>query len=119
MPPAAGAPAQRTHPERWLYGHHAVAAALANPARRWRRLAILAGQEEAAAALIAGARARRRGDGEPLSVLDRVALTALLPHGAVHQGWALDADPLEQPDLDTLLDNVGRAEPAVIILLDQ
>jgi 23S rRNA (guanosine2251-2'-O)-methyltransferase len=117
--PAAATPGSRAHPERWLYGHHAVAAALANPARRWRRLAILAGQEEAAAALIAGARARRRGDGEPLTVLERGALAALLPHGAVHQGWALDADPLEQPDLDTLLDNIGRADPAVIILLDQ
>jgi 23S rRNA (guanosine2251-2'-O)-methyltransferase len=106
-------------PERWLYGHHAVAAALANPERRWRRLAILAGQEEAAAALIAGAKAQRRGDGEQLAVLDRSALTALLPHGAVHQGWALDADPLEQPDLDSILDNIGRADPAVIILLDQ
>jgi 23S rRNA (guanosine2251-2'-O)-methyltransferase len=117
--PTAGPPAQRTHPERWLYGHHPVAAALANPTRRWRRLAILAGQEEAAAALIGGAQARRRGDGEALTVLDRTALAALLPHGAVHQGWALDADPLEQPDLDTLLDTIGRAEPAVIILLDQ
>lgn len=117
--PGAAAPRPRGHPERWLYGHHAVAAALANPARRWRRLAVLAGQEETAASLIAGARARRRGDGEPVTVLDRGALTALLPHGAVHQGWALDADPLEQPDLDTLLDNIGRTEPAVIILLDQ
>ncbi len=52
-------------------------------------------------------------------MLDRGALAALLPHGAVHQGWALDADPLEQPDLDTLLDTIGRADPAVIILLDQ
>jgi 23S rRNA (guanosine2251-2'-O)-methyltransferase len=118
-PSAAPGPPHRTHPERWLYGHHPVMAALANPARRWRRLAVLADHEEAAAALIAGAQARRRGDGEPLTVLDRGALTALLPHGAVHQGWALDADPLEQPDLDTLLDTIGRADPAVIILLDQ
>lgn len=117
--PSSATSAPRTHPERWLYGHHAVAAALANPARRWRRLAILAGQEEAAATLIAGAKARRRGDGEALAVLDRGALTALLPQGAVHQGWALDADPLEQPDLDALLDTIGRADPAVIILLDQ
>jgi 23S rRNA (guanosine2251-2'-O)-methyltransferase len=118
-PPAGATPAPRTHPERWLYGHHAVAAALANPHRRWRRLTILPGQEEAAAALIAGAKAQRRGDGEPLAVLDRGKLAALLPQGAVHQGWALEADPLEQPDLDTLIDDIGRADAAVIIVLDQ
>lgn len=107
------------HPERWLYGRHAVAAALANPVRRWRRLAVLAGQEAEAAALIAAAGARRLGDGDPVAVLDRAGFAALLPANAVHQGWALDAEPLPQPDLDTVLDRAAGAARAVIVLLDQ
>src|SRR5438093_245343 len=101
------------HPARergagWLYGRHVVTAALANPQRRWRRLAILAGQEEEAAGLIAGAQAERRGSGEPVQVVDRAAFNLLLPEGAVHQGWALAVEPLEPADLDDVL----RAAPA-------
>ncbi|MGH7092589.1 MAG: 23S rRNA (guanosine(2251)-2'-O)-methyltransferase RlmB, partial [Stellaceae bacterium] len=93
--------------------------ALANPARSWRRLAVVIGQETEAASLIAAARARRLGDGEPLAVLDRPALAALLPANAVHQGWALDAEPLPQPELNAVLDRLPAEGRAVIVLLDQ
>jgi 23S rRNA (guanosine2251-2'-O)-methyltransferase len=105
--------------ERWLYGRHAVAAALANPERRWRRLAVLAAQEDEAGTLIAGARAERRGDGEPLRVLDRHDLAALLPDDAVHQGLALEVEPLEPPELDDVLRGAELAARAVIVVLDQ
>src|SRR5437763_1658569 len=81
----------------------AGAAALANPARRWRRLIALAGYETEAAALVAAALAERRGGGDPVQVLDRVAVAALLPDGAVHQGFALEAEPLAPADLDDVL----------------
>jgi 23S rRNA (guanosine2251-2'-O)-methyltransferase len=96
-----------------------VAAALANPARRWRRLAILAGQEREAAALIAGARARRIGSGEPACVLDRAGFAGLLPEGAVHQGWALDAEPLSPPELEAVMEGAERAGRAIVVVLDQ
>ena len=108
----------------WIYGRHAVAAALANPQRRWRHLAVLPGQEDEAAALVAAASAERRGTASaptsPITVLDRAALENMLPEGAVHQGWALRVDPLDPPDLDDVLRAVavggGRA---LIVMLDQ
>ena len=107
-------------PERWLYGRHAVAAALANPARRWRRLVALAGHEAEAGELVTAARAEQRSGAEPVQVLDRVALAALLPEGAVHQGLALDIEPLAETDLDDLLRAAEMAAGrAVVIVLDQ
>src|SRR5207244_6618416 len=83
--------------ERWIYGRHAVAAALANPARRWHHLAVLSGQEGEASTLVAAAAAPRRGEGEPMRVVDRDSLKAMLPEGAVHQGLALAVAPLAGP----------------------
>jgi 23S rRNA (guanosine2251-2'-O)-methyltransferase len=119
---AAAAPLQpHREPERgdhWLYGRHAVAAALANPRRRWRHLAVLASEAPSAAALVAGAPARRIGAGEPIGILDRAALAALLPDGAVHQGWALEVEPLPPADLDELL-RQAPPQRTVIVVLDQ
>src|SRR5436309_3136091 len=84
---------------RWIYGRHAVAAALANRMRRWHRLAVLVGQEREADALVAAAVAARRGEGEPIRVLDREGMAAILPEDAVHQGFALAVEPLAEPDL--------------------
>ena len=105
--------------ERWLYGRHPVTAALANPERRWRRLVVLPGQEEEAQTLVAGARATRRGDGEPIRILDRAGFAALFAEDAVHQGLALEVEPLETPDLDDVLRAAALAEHAVLVVLDQ
>jgi 23S rRNA (guanosine2251-2'-O)-methyltransferase len=104
----------------WVYGRHAVAAALANPARRWRRLAVLAEHEAEAAALVAAAAAERRGEGEAVEVLDRAAFERLLPEGAVHQGWALEVEPLDSADLEDVLRAVEMAQGrSIVIVLDQ
>ena len=130
---AAGPRPARERGESWLYGRHAVAAALANPLRRWRRLAVLAGQESEAALLVLAARAERRraksgAAEEAVRVLDRAALDLLLPEGAVHQGWALAVEPLDPPDLDHLL-RPAEATPgsspgsspgrSIVVVLDQ
>jgi 23S rRNA (guanosine2251-2'-O)-methyltransferase len=104
----------------WIYGRHAVAAALANPQRCWRRLLVLVGQESEAATLIAGARAARRGIGEAVQVLNHGGFTAILPQAAVHQGLALEVEPLAERNLDEV---VRDADPAlgrsIIIVLDR
>lgn len=92
----------------WLYGLHAVAAALANPERRVQRLVATA---EGATKLACMAPA---ADPE---ILDRQALEPLLPQGAVHQGVALSAEPLAQPGLDGIVARAG--DTATIVILDQ
>ena len=106
--------------ERWLYGRHAVAAALNNPERRWYRLAVLTGQEQEAGTLIATAAAARRGNDEPIRVLDRGDFAALLPEGAVHQGLALAVEPLAEPDLEDVLRRAAiLSGRSVVVVLDQ
>jgi len=110
----------RERGDNWLYGRHAVAAALANPERRWRRLMILAGAETEAAALVANARASFAGAGEAIGVLDRAGFNMLLPDGAVHQGWALEVVPLEASDLDDVLRAAEmKGVRSIIVVLDQ
>ena len=120
--PAASSGADRGHIpfERWIYGRHAVAAALNNPERRWYRLAVLTGQEQEAGTLIATAAAARRGNDEPIRVLDRRDFAALLPVGAVHQGLALAVEPLAEPDLEDVLRRAAiLSGRSVVVVLDQ
>jgi 23S rRNA (guanosine2251-2'-O)-methyltransferase len=92
----------------WLYGLHAVQAALANPVRRLRRLVLT---EEGSAAL--AARLPQPWALTPETV-DRARLDQLLGRDAVHQGAALLADLLPQPVLATTLER-----PGPVLVLDQ
>jgi 23S rRNA (guanosine2251-2'-O)-methyltransferase len=92
----------------WLYGTHAVSAALANPARRLRRL-LLTEEAEAAVAL---------SFPKPWPIThertDRARLDLLLGRDCVHQGVALLADPLTIPSLAQALERQGP-----VLVLDQ
>ena len=92
----------------WLYGLHAVAAALANPARRLRHLMLT---EEAQQTL-----AQRQPPPWPLAPeqVDRGRLDHLLGRDIAHQGAALLADPLATPSLQQALER-----PGPLIVLDQ
>lgn len=92
----------------WLYGLHAVQAALTNPARRLRRLVTT---EEGATTL--ASRLPRPWSVTPETV-DRARLDGLLGRDAVHQGVALLADLLSPPVLATVLER-----PGPILVLDQ
>lgn len=113
---SGGRRTQRTVPRRprtpngrdnWLWGLHAVTAALANPARRVQRLA----------ATTEGAEKLRRVTQATPEIVDRQSIDRLLPPGAVHQGVALLADPLDQPGLDDII--AGADDTATLVILDQ
>ena len=116
--PRSGAPRGAAHAPRrdaassgpeWIWGRHAVDAAVANPRRTGlRRLLSAPGK---AAHLEAGLGER----GLRIERLEAHEIGRMLPAGAVHQGLALLADPLEPVGLEEL------AEPAegVLVLLDQ
>jgi 23S rRNA (guanosine2251-2'-O)-methyltransferase len=96
----------------WLYGTHAVAAALSNPARRLRRLVITQDAQESLAAECPPPWAI------PHEIADRDRIDQLLGarpgSGIVHQGVALLTDQLTAPPL---LDALKRTGP--ILVLDQ
>jgi 23S rRNA (guanosine2251-2'-O)-methyltransferase len=89
-----------------LYGWHTVTAALANPARRIRRL-------------LATENAIRRLDEEGITlpmapeIVRPDALAARLTPDAVHQGLLAEADPLPSPDIEDL------PSTGIALVLDQ
>jgi 23S rRNA (guanosine2251-2'-O)-methyltransferase len=105
----------------WIYGRHAVRAALRNPARRLHRLVATAELAVDAKSWLAEAKARPLGEVE-VETLDRGRLEALLPEGAVHQGLALQAEPLPPTFLEDVLSEIPPAPDrgaAVVVVLDQ
>jgi 23S rRNA (guanosine2251-2'-O)-methyltransferase len=94
----------------WLYGRHAVEAALANPRRSCHRLLATA---EALARLGAGA----GRSGVEVVIVERAEIDRKLGADTVHQGLALSVAPL--PTLD--LRRACAPEPGrnVVLMLDQ
>ena len=93
----------------WIYGHHAVLAALSNPRRKPRRLLATTDAELALRDAFTG---RWRVTPERA---DRARFATFLTEDAVHQGIALLAEPLEPVQLE---DAIAAAEGPVL-LLDQ
>lgn len=100
----------------WLYGTHPVLAALTNPARRCYRLLATVETEHALAGRLARLLAARP-DLRP-EILARAEIDRLLP-GAVHQGLAVEVEPLPEPVLDEVLHACAAREHAILVALDQ
>ncbi len=92
----------------WLYGIHPVAAALANPGRRIRRLLLTEEAEQNLAARI------KPPFSVPAERTARDRLDHMLGRDVVHQGAALLADPLAPPPLALVLERSGP-----LLVLDQ
>src|ERR1700754_108893 len=89
-----------------LYGWHTVAAALANPERRIRKL------------LLTENAARRLADENidtrvPPEIVRPSVIDARLGPDAVHQGLLAEAEPLPSPDIETL------SQEGIVLVLDQ
>lgn len=92
----------------FLFGKHPVLAALANPMRKVKRLLVTKNTQKE---LEAELRSQRN-----LQLVEGGKLESMLPPGSVHQGIALECEPLAQPSLSHWLDE--KIEKPVL-LLDQ
>jgi len=100
----------------WVWGRHAVAAALANPARAPLRRLLVTPDSLRALQADPAVRQAISASGLQPEVLDPGGIgRAIGQAGASHQGVALAAEPLEPVDLEAL------ATPAsgVLVMLDQ
>ena len=112
-----GMPRPSVGPSLMLYGIHPVAAAWTNPERQCRHLY---GTPPALASFQPVLdSAKDMGLKRPAPVVtDRDAIERMLPPGAVHQGLALDSEPLPEVGLEDVLIAAGDG-PAALVLLDQ
>ena len=90
----------------WLYGTHAVKAALANPKRKIHRILATERTQELLPPRVSA------------ELLTPDAISKLLPQGSVHQGIALLCDPLPGLNLE---DELGLKPPGerLVVVLDQ
>ncbi|MBP5534782.1 MAG: 23S rRNA (guanosine(2251)-2'-O)-methyltransferase RlmB [Alphaproteobacteria bacterium] len=98
---------KKTNGSLWLYGHHAVVAALQNPNREKMQLKMT--KESVLPEKIIGNTNHQ--------IAFRQEIDSLVGQNAVHQGLALLVKPLPQKTLDEVLETIPQK--AVILILDQ
>ena len=94
----------------WLFGLHAVEAALRNPARIKHRLVVTRNAAKKLQAAI-------EASGVAHEIADSRKFTAPIDRSSVHQGAALEAAPLSQPSLDSIAATEDRQR--IVVLLDR
>ena len=92
----------------WLYGHHAVKAALSNPDRAKTRLFLLADEP----------RPKEAKSDLATTIVDKQTMEKTLPKGAIHQGIALEVKPLEPLSLDDIIRQAEGKSTSTIVILD-
>ncbi len=104
----------------FIWGRHAVLAALANPKRRMATLYATFDAAKDLQQAITTLPSSRSTDLPPLVITELQRLDRITTNGdkAVHQGMFAAVWPLDPPQLDDVLANAGRA-PLRLILLDQ
>ena len=108
-------PARNPQQALWIYGRHPVLAALRNGRRRIERL--LATDDTATD--LKSATAKAAVPRPEVEVVDRRAISSLVPPDAVHQGFAALVRPLLADDLNTVLKQAPQTARTVLLVLDQ
>jgi 23S rRNA (guanosine2251-2'-O)-methyltransferase len=103
--PHGGRPSRASEADgkEWVWGVHAVEAALGNPARG------------AVKRLLATPERARKYEAHKVEIFDAPDIARQLPAGAVHQGLALKIDP--PPALS--IDEIGEEASGLLVMLDQ
>jgi len=119
--PVVEAPARTSSPasDRWIFGFHAVSAALANPNRTCNRLLLTTDSARRADDLFKNAD-KKQIDRSSLHIerTERSEIERYLPAQAVHQGIALETGPLPARDIADISEPLETG-PDIIIMLDQ
>lgn len=97
----------------WLYGNHAVTAALGNPERKLLRLA------RTGADIEPGEVEGGSGDWPEWEQVPRDILESWLPFGAVHQSIAAKVHPLPERGIEDVVADAADRDQAVVLILDQ
>ncbi|HNQ91532.1 MAG TPA: 23S rRNA (guanosine(2251)-2'-O)-methyltransferase RlmB [Alphaproteobacteria bacterium] len=101
-----------------LFGAHAVAEALLNPERTIHHIYATEQTEDDVVRMVE--RAMAEGIDLPhIELLEKETIDRALPKGMVHQGIALDCDPLQDAFLPDLINRAATKEKSVVVLLDQ
>ncbi len=95
----------------WIFGAHAVEAALSNPKRNLRRL-VSAGPAKPRISEIAAKR------GIAIDTVSKSELDQLLPAESVHQGVAVLSEPLPDIAIEEFLDDLSDPT-CLVVVLDQ
>ena len=105
--------------EGWIYGRHAVLAALANPARKIRGLVVTPEALAQHRGAIAEAIAAGRLGGFAPETRPKADIDRLLADGAAHQGFALRTDPLPELAVEDICRRTADKPRARVVVLDQ
>jgi 23S rRNA (guanosine2251-2'-O)-methyltransferase len=108
--PGKSAPAkpQSSNGKFWLYGRHAIEAALANTERKIHRLLATTGAAE---------KLPRLPKTLQVQPTDSAYLARLLGEDAVHQGLAMEVSPLEEAAIEDVF--AAAKEHSLLLVLDQ
>lgn len=109
---------KNNNPKATLYGYHAVREAWLNPERNVKALYVTEQSKAEFEPVIKDAKSKNLRRPSP-QVIDKKQLEKMLPAGAVHQGLALAADPLDDIFIQDFIIKSQQQTNTLLLMLDQ